>query len=170
VCYTEGIVPADTTPPVFKAPPLKAASSLTVSAAGVTGGDPRPTLVSDSPNPKCLGGEEDSDETVTSLTATKQHYIGNEEHQINHQEKVVRSAKQQVVNSDADAPLASKVKVPGQSQCTKRVAERLGQVTVGTYNILHPEYAETYHEPEGVGSTSRKSNWNTRAPEIGRIL
>ncbi len=78
--------------------------------------------------------------------------------------------KHQVVNSDADAPMESKVKVPGQSQCTKSDAERIGQVTVGTYNILNPEYAETYHEPEGVGSTSRKSNWNTRAPVIGRIL
>jgi endonuclease/exonuclease/phosphatase family metal-dependent hydrolase len=46
----------------------------------------------------------------------------------------------------------------------------LGQVTVGTYNILHPEYAEKYLEPEGVNRASRKSNWNTRAPAIGRIL
>jgi hypothetical protein len=152
---TGGVVPAGTIP--------SAASSLTVSAAGVPGGDPRPTLVP----------EEDSDETVTSMTATKQHHIGktDETHQTHHQEKVVPSAKQQVVNSDAGAPLASsKAKVPAQSQCTKRTASRLGQVTVGTYNILHPEYAESYREPEGVGSTSRKSNWNTRAPAIGRIL
>ena len=112
-----GVVPAGTSIP-------SAASSLTVSAAGVRGVDPRPTLVPDSPNPQCGCGEEDSDGTVTRMTAMtedsdgtvtrmtamKQHHLGktDEAHQRHHQEKVVPSAKQQVVNSDADAPLASK--------------------------------------------------------------
>ncbi len=106
------VVPTGTTIP-------SAASSLTVSAAGVPGGDPRPT--------------EDSDGTVTRMTVTKQHYIGktDEAHQTHHQEKVVPSAKHQVVNSDADAPLASK----GQHDDGDRV-DMLLPTTEDTGNLM----------------------------------
>jgi hypothetical protein len=43
-------------------------------------------------------------------------------------------------------------------------------LTVGTYNLLHPVYAEKHREAEGICGKLKKSNWEVRAPEIGRIL
>jgi len=44
-------------------------------------------------------------------------------------------------------------------------------LTVGTYNLPHPVYAEKYREPEGVfPGRSKASNWRLRAPVIGEIL
>lgn len=44
-----------------------------------------------------------------------------------------------------------------------------GALTVGTYNILHPIYAEKYKEKPGIDQTGR-SNWPLRGPAITRIL
>jgi len=41
--------------------------------------------------------------------------------------------------------------------------------TVGTWNLLHPRYAEKYREREGVDRDGR-SNWPARAPHIARLL
>mmetsp|Transcript_18391 Transcript_18391/g.43806 ORF Transcript_18391/g.43806 Transcript_18391/m.43806 type:complete len:259 (+) Transcript_18391:293-1069(+) len=44
-------------------------------------------------------------------------------------------------------------------------------LTVGTYNLSHPVYAEKYRAPEGVfPGRSKASNWRLRAPVIGEIL
>jgi endonuclease/exonuclease/phosphatase family metal-dependent hydrolase len=41
--------------------------------------------------------------------------------------------------------------------------------TVGTWNLLHPRYAEKYREREGIGKDG-KSNWPARAPHIANML
>ncbi|CAK0905211.1 unnamed protein product [Prorocentrum cordatum] len=43
-------------------------------------------------------------------------------------------------------------------------------ISVGTYNLLHPIYAENYSEVEGVVQDSGCSNWLQRAPAIATLL
>jgi hypothetical protein len=43
------------------------------------------------------------------------------------------------------------------------------ELTVGTWNLLHPTYAVKYREVEGIYGRT-KSNWPDRAPEIGDRL
>lgn len=46
-----------------------------------------------------------------------------------------------------------------------------GALTVGTYNVLHPCYAEKYSERAGITKMSHSSNWTTfRAPAIVQLL
>lgn len=47
-----------------------------------------------------------------------------------------------------------------------------GDLTVGTWNVLHPKYAVKHNEAEGVTYQrgKRVSNWADRAREIGRSL
>ncbi len=41
--------------------------------------------------------------------------------------------------------------------------------TVGSYNLLHPTYAQKYREREGIGRDG-SSNWAARMPHIARLL
>ena len=41
--------------------------------------------------------------------------------------------------------------------------------TVGSYNLLHPTYAQKYREREGIGCDGA-SNWAARVPHIARML
>ena len=52
---------------------------------------------------------------------------------------------------------------------TPRPATANAPLLVGTYNLLHPTYAEKYDERPGIGADGR-SNWAVRAPELARVL
>lgn len=45
----------------------------------------------------------------------------------------------------------------------------LDEFTVGTYNLLHPRYAEKYRDKAGVDNAGR-SNWSVRCPAISYLL
>jgi endonuclease/exonuclease/phosphatase family metal-dependent hydrolase len=132
-----------------------------------------------------------------SITAVAQHYSckTDESHQTHRQENVVlkerdmkikavaakeRKEQEEALKKRRDAQAAAEVNKREEVAQAKPMHQILTslfrfpgrqhvQLTVGTYNILHPEYAEKYRDPEGVGR-DRKSNWNVRAPAIGRIL
>eukprot|EP00854_Cymbomonas_tetramitiformis_P019464 gene19464-23273_t len=42
--------------------------------------------------------------------------------------------------------------------------------SIGTYNLLHPFYAEKYRERVGIDPATLKSNWHERMPALGDIF
>jgi len=68
------------------------------------------------------------------------------------------------------AVLASKNSLPYEMSPDDEKIICSRSFTVGTYNLLHPTYAEKYLTVEGVTKSGCFSNWSYRAPAIRQML
>ena len=104
------------------------------------------------------------EETLTGLVQLTTNDAGKQK--LEAQDEVAKIGAQMellVVENDSDRLRAG----GDQSGATVRARQEL---TVGTYNLLHPTYAEKYREREGVDARTGKSNWSLRVPALAEIL